>query len=84
MLRKAGYDAVRTLAHALEFSADCPSWKDFFQNTLAMNNVSRHLYVQSGLATTEEIEQLFEQMTLEMHSPDFNAMWHLVTVLGEK
>ncbi|HEU5228958.1 MAG TPA: class I SAM-dependent methyltransferase [Ktedonobacteraceae bacterium] len=84
MLREAGYQQVHTLAHALEFSADCPSWKDFYHSTLAMTSMSRHLYVKSGLATAEEIEQLCQQVLLELHSSDFNAMWHMVTTLGLK
>jgi hypothetical protein len=42
------------------------------------------IYVNAGVVTEEEIVQLSEQFLLEMCSPDFRAMWHLVTVLGTK
>jgi hypothetical protein len=37
-----------------------------------------------GLATEEELDQLYQQALAEMMSDDFSALWYFVTVTGEK
>jgi len=84
MFRNADYQQVRCLAHALDFSADRDAWQDMYDNFQAGVSVAPPLYVKAGLGTIEEFEQLYRQVLLEMLSPDFRGMWHLVTVLGTK
>jgi len=84
LFRAAGYQQVRILAHALEFSAGTLGWQGMYDNYKAGVNVAPPLYVRAGLASAEEIVELYERVLLEMHSEDFRAMWHLVSVLGIK
>jgi len=84
MFRDANYQQVRCIGHILEFSADEDAWQDMYSNYQAGVNVAPPLYVKAGLGTTEEIVQLYQQVLLEMLSPDFRGTWHLVSVLGKK
>jgi hypothetical protein len=40
--------------------------------------------VQTGVTTQEQVDQLYEQMLLEMRSPDFCGLAYLLTVWGKR
>ncbi len=84
MLRDRGYQQVRLLAYALEFSSDCEAWQDVYRNIEATSNVMAPFFVKTGLATGEECEQLHQQVLLEMLEPAFQAVMHLVTTVNMK
>jgi ubiquinone/menaquinone biosynthesis C-methylase UbiE len=84
LFRAAGYIQVQTQAHAIEFSAHQDAWLEMYRDFQAAEEASLPLYVNAGLVTMEEIVELCEHLLQEMRSPDFRAMWHLVSVLGTK
>jgi len=84
LFRAAGYRQVHAQAHVIEFSAEQNAWQEVYDNYQAAAVDAPSLYVKAGLATQEEMAQLSQQFLLEMRSPDFRAMWHLVTILGTK
>jgi ubiquinone/menaquinone biosynthesis C-methylase UbiE len=84
LFRAAGYRQVHAQAHVIEFSAGQPAWQEVYDDYQAAARDAPALFVKAGLATEEEMVQLSQQFLLEMRSPDFRAMWHLVTVLGTR
>jgi len=84
MLRKAGYHNVSCLVHTLEFSIDCESWKDMYNNALAGSAMIHPFFEKAGVATQQDVERLITRMYLEWLSEEFCGMWHLMTVLGNK
>ena len=84
LLRQAGYQGVRRLAHTLEFSANTEGWMDFYRNEEAGCKLIQPFLINAGVATQEELDQTYEQMLLEMQASDFYGLWHFVTVLGTK
>jgi SAM-dependent methyltransferase len=84
LLRASGFQNVHTLAHALEFSADAPAWADVYHNYEVVIQAGTEAFVKTGVATAEEVEQLFQRMIIEMHQDDFRGMWHMIIILGTK
>lgn len=84
MLRAMDYQQVRLLAYANEFSSDCEAWQDVYRNIEATSDVIAPFFVKTGLVTSEEGEQLHQQVLQEMLKPTFQAVMHLATVVGTK
>jgi ubiquinone/menaquinone biosynthesis C-methylase UbiE len=84
LLRKIGYRDIHRLAFTLEFSSDCEAWQDMHCNLQATRVLAPQFFLKAGVASQEEIEQIYQQALTEMLSDEFHGMWHFVTVLGEK
>lgn len=84
LLRTAGYQNVRRLAHTLEFSTNTDGWMDFYRNNEIAYKLVQPFYIKAGVATQEELDQLYQQMLTEMQAKDFYGLWHFVTFLGTK
>jgi hypothetical protein len=82
LLRKAGYQHIKHAAHALEFSADTDTWGAVYRDAEIVGLLLQPLLVNSGVTTQEEADHLYQQMLIEMRSPDFCGMWHYMTVWG--
>ena len=84
LLRKAGYQQVQHAAHALEFSVGTDAWADVYRDAEIVGLLLQPLLVNSGVTTVEEADHLYEEMLAEMHEEDFGAMWHYMTIWGQK
>jgi ubiquinone/menaquinone biosynthesis C-methylase UbiE len=84
LLRSSGFQNVHTLAYAAEFSADTPAWADVYRNYEVIIQAGTEAFVKTGVATAEEVQQLFQSMMIEMNQDDFRGMWHMITILGTK
>src|SRR5579884_1396413 len=78
LLRAAGYQDVRRLAHTMEFSVNTDGWMDFYRNAEIGYKLVQPFYVKTGVATQEELDQLYQQMLIEMHASNFYGLWHHV------
>ncbi len=76
MLRAQGYQNCSHMGFGLEFSVNTPGWIDFYRNAEIGYRLGQAFYVNAGVTTSEEFEQLYQQMLIEMHSDDFFGMWH--------
>ena len=84
LLRSVGYQNVRHLSHALEYSLGTEAWPDLYHGSQVIGQQAKRLLVSAGVATVEEVEQLATQMLIEMNAEDFCGMWSYITVLGQK
>jgi ubiquinone/menaquinone biosynthesis C-methylase UbiE len=84
MLRAAGYQQLRHMGFGLEFSVNTPGWIDFYRNAEIGYRLGQAFYINAGVTTQEEFEQLYQQMLIEMHSDDFFGMWHYMTFIGTR
>jgi ubiquinone/menaquinone biosynthesis C-methylase UbiE len=82
MLRAAGYQQLRHMGFGLEFSVNTPGWIDFYRNAEIGYRLGQAFYINAGVTTQEEFEQLYQQMLIEMHSDDFFGMWHYMMFIG--
>lgn len=84
MLRKAGYEQISTRGYGLDNSADTDLWADGYRNAEVAYHQLMPLLVKAGGATQEEVEQLYQQMLIEMHAPNFCCVWHYESAAGRK
>ena len=84
LLRTSGYTAIQRAAHTLEFSAEEGAWTDFYRNAEVGYRMATPVFVNTGMATHEEVEQCYHQMLMEMHAATFCGLWDFVTVWGKK
>lgn len=84
MLRKAGYEQVHHLMHALEVSADTEVYTDFYRNAEITYQLAKPLFINTGATTEEEFNRLYQQMLIELGSQEFTGMWHYMTAVGTK
>lgn len=82
LLRDAGYQQVRAMAHVLEYEPGTAAWSDFYHNAEIGHALTQSLLMKTGVATQEELEPLYQQMLVELQRKEFCGMWHLVTVIG--
>ncbi len=83
-LRERGYQQVRLLPHAVEYSAKMEAWTDQFHNIEVGGFQMKPLLVKQGLITSEAFDQLYPQALIDMQQDTFRAVQHLTTVLGQK
>ncbi|MBV9019949.1 MAG: class I SAM-dependent methyltransferase [Chloroflexi bacterium] len=83
-LRKADYQHVRHMAHAVDFSAGTEAYQDSFKDMRALFSLGQPFLLKWGVTTKEEMEELYQQMLTEMLSEDFCGMGFLLTAWGEK
>jgi ubiquinone/menaquinone biosynthesis C-methylase UbiE len=84
LIRNAGYQNVRHIPHALEWSADTDAWSAGYHNGEIIARLMTPLLIKTGLATEEETVNWQQQMTIDMHSDGFCAMQYYMTVIGKK
>jgi ubiquinone/menaquinone biosynthesis C-methylase UbiE len=83
-VRNAGYQNVRHIPHALEWSVDTDAWSAGYHNGEIITHLMTPLLIKEGLATKEETEDWQQQMVIDMHSDGFCAMQYYMTILGQK
>ena len=83
-LRQAGFQQVQHRAYAVDYSAGATAYEDNVHNYLIFYKLFQDFLVQMGVATAEEVEQIYEQMEKEMRADDFCALDLYVTAWGYK
>ncbi len=83
-LRKVGCWEVQYMAHAIEFSAGTEAHSGFYEDWKVICKLIQSSFIDAGITTREEMEQLYEQLLTEMMLDDFCAVYDLVTAWGEK
>jgi ubiquinone/menaquinone biosynthesis C-methylase UbiE len=84
LLRKAGYQEVQHIMHALEVSADTEVYTDFLRNSEITYLLAKPFFLQTGVTTEEQFNQTYQQMLIELNDESFTGMWHYLTALGIK
>lgn len=84
LLRQAGYTNTKSQAYCIEFSFDQPAWIDYYRNYQSAYQQAKMLWVQAGLITEEDFDQLYQQMIIDMNTETFQGMAAMITVSGEK
>jgi ubiquinone/menaquinone biosynthesis C-methylase UbiE len=84
LLRQAGFQEVRLRASAAEWSSDAPMHYAFFKDMLVAFQLGKPFAIRTGVASAEEVDQLYQQAIAEMQADDFCAVWTWLTVWGQK
>ena len=68
----------------LDFSAGTALSESQYQNYMVWPVLAKPIFIQKGLTTEEEFEEVYERMLEEMQMPNFRGLGTMLTVWGEK
>ena len=84
LLREAGCQNVQLSAHPIEYSAGTEAHIFVVKNEQAFFKLMQPFLVHTGVATQEEVDQLYKQMLFEMMQESFRGVHLLFTAWGQK
>jgi ubiquinone/menaquinone biosynthesis C-methylase UbiE len=84
LFRRTGYEYQGWRTHLIEFSAGQPAYDGLSEDCRLLYKVSQPFFVQTGVATQEELDQTYAQMLEELQDPDFYGTRDLHTFWGRK
>ncbi len=84
LLRRAGYEAIESNAHVIDYSAGTPIYRSSCQNLLMFHKLIQPFLVQMQVSSQEELDSLYEQMKEDIQTEDFCALDYFLTVWGHK
>jgi ubiquinone/menaquinone biosynthesis C-methylase UbiE len=83
-LLDAGCVSVNYRSHVIDFSSGTEAYEGFRHDAGIVFTLFQPFIVRMGVATQEEVKQLYEQMQLEMGKDDFRGLMLPLTAWGEK
>ena len=83
-LLDAGCANVNYKPHAIDFSYGTRAYEGFRQDAAIVFKLFQSFIVKMGVATQEEVGQLYDQMQLEMMQEDFRGLMLPLTAWGVK
>jgi len=83
-LLDAGCVSVNYRSHAIDYSYGTEAYEGFRHDASIVFKLFQPFIVRMGVATQEEVKQLYEQMQLEMGKDDFRGLMLPLTAWGEK
>lgn len=84
LLRRAGVERVRTMAHAIDFSADMPNRDSFYHDASFIFAGIEPLMEKVLQMPSSDWQALTRHALAEMFEEDFCGMWVLLTAYGYK
>lgn len=84
LLYRAGYQNLRYHAHAQWNGIEVKEEINYHRNTAIIFQTIQPFLVQTGVATQEEVQKLYQQMLIEIHQDDFCGMYNSVIMMGYK
>jgi len=83
-LPKAGCQNCGHMAHAIDFSSGTEAHEGFYHDFASALKLVQPFILKTGIATPEELDELYAQTLVEMQEEDFCALLMVLTVWGQK
>src|SRR5947209_5212708 len=83
-LREIGCVNITYVPHVIDYSAGTEAYEGFRRDAAVVFKLFQPFIARMGVATQEEVDQLYEQMKFEMMKDDFRGLMLPLTVWGEK
>ncbi|MHB8596760.1 MAG: class I SAM-dependent methyltransferase [Ktedonobacteraceae bacterium] len=83
-LRDAGCVDLQHAAYAIDYSSGSAAHGSTYQDFVMGFKLIQPFFAAMGVATAEDIEDLYEQALVEMRAPDFCAIWFYLSAWGSK
>jgi ubiquinone/menaquinone biosynthesis C-methylase UbiE len=83
-LREIGCVNITHVPYVIDYSAGTEAHEGFRRDAAVVFKLFQPFIVRMGVATREEVDQLYEQMKFEMMKDDFRGLMLPITVWGEK
>lgn len=84
LLSDTGCLNIREVAYALDFSVGTDTHMELYQDLWIAQKLLQPFLVGMGVATQQEVDDIYQRIPVEMLSDDFYGILYLLTVLGEK
>lgn len=84
LLRDAGYVNVQIKPQVIDFSAGTEVHMAVYRNFEIFFKVVQPLIVNTGIATQEELDRIYQKVLLDLMQDNFRGMWYMLTAWGEK
>src|SRR5256886_7834491 len=84
LLRDIGCVNIKVVSHVIDFSYGTEAYEGFRRDASVVFKLFQPFIIRMGVATQEEVDQLYEQMKFEMMKDDFRGLMLPLTVWGEK
>jgi ubiquinone/menaquinone biosynthesis C-methylase UbiE len=84
LLSDTGCLNIREVAYALDFSTGTDIHMELYQDLWIAQKLLQPFHTAMGVATQQEVDEIYERIPVEMLSDDFYGILYLTTVLGEK
>jgi ubiquinone/menaquinone biosynthesis C-methylase UbiE len=83
-LLDAGCVNIKHKSHVIDYSSGSEAHEGFRQDSAVVFKLFQPFIIRMGVATREELDQLYHQMTFEMMKEDFRGLMFPLTAWGEK
>jgi|SRR5579859_4476061 len=83
-LQKAGCQQIRQVCHMIDYTAHTREHDAIAKNVRVIATLIQPFLLKTGVATREELEQLFQQMEEELASEQFCGIWYFMSCYGAK
>ncbi|QBD76081.1 class I SAM-dependent methyltransferase [Ktedonosporobacter rubrisoli] len=83
-LLEAGFTNIREVPHMLDYSAGAPAHFSHTHNLEVAMYLIQPFLRNAGIASQEELEQLYEQMLIDLRQDEFFGIWTFMSTYGEK
>jgi len=83
-LRNVDCKNVQVHAYTIDWSMGMPAWSIIRQDFEMAYKLMQPYLVKGGATTDEQWDALWEQAQIEFYETEFNALWYLVSVWGQK
>ncbi len=84
LFQQAGFQRIEQQAHSVNFSAGAPAHQEVYEDRRTIMKLFHPFIVGAGIASLQEVEQIYEQALQEMRSSSFCAVIYYQTTWGEK
>src|SRR5579884_120813 len=81
-LTEAGCQQINLRPHVLDFSAGTTANVAMFENLKVGFKLGQAFGVKMGVATQEELDELYDKVLADMLSESFRALWYFLSVDG--
>ena len=81
-LTEAGCQQIHLRPHVLDFSAGTTANVAMFENLKVGFKLSQPFLIKMGVATQEELDELYDKVLADMLSESFRALWYFLSVDG--
>lgn len=84
LLHDIGYQDIQTETYGLNFSGGTEGHMHFYKDWKVAFKLAQPFLLKAGVASQEEIDEVYEQMLVEMYPDTFCMIWFLLSAWGKK
>ncbi len=84
LLKDVGCQNIKQVAHVIDFSSGTEEHEGFYKDALISFKLVQPFFMKARVATSEEFDQIYNQMLIEAMMDNFRAIMFLLTAWGEK